>query len=162
MIVIYNTKSPRLSIKKCFPYCKASRFGYTADTIISMSEKREKIIPKFQKKLSGFLSDEWWKITKEDILHVWIVAMGIATLIPLAGAVSGHVSGWHANASGWHPEHANFWSTCSAAANVVNTVVNGHINNYNSGLAWLSQSTAWHANHANHVSHVSHMQHSSY
>jgi hypothetical protein len=32
--------------------------------------KDKKIIPKFKKKLHGFLSDESGKITKEDILKV--------------------------------------------------------------------------------------------
>ena len=94
MIVIYNTKSPRLSIKKCFPYCKASRFGYTADTIISMSEKREKIIPKFQKKLSGFLSDEAGKISKEDVLKMGIIAMGIVGIYSIDQMNAGH---WNAD-----------------------------------------------------------------
>jgi|GEM_PF-5078635 len=34
-----------------------------------MSPKK-KIIPKFKKKLSGFLSDESGKITKEDVLKI--------------------------------------------------------------------------------------------
>ena len=161
-IGIYHTGSTKLSIKKSVLYCKALGFGYTADTNIDMSDTPKKRIPKFRKKLSGFLSDEWGKITKEDVLHVWLLAMGIATLIPVAGAVSGHVNAWHANMYGWHPEHANFASNCSAAANPINVTVNGHINNLNPGLAWLSQSTAWHANHANHGSHSSHLSHSSY
>lgn len=43
-----------------------------------MQEKKKKMIPKFQKKLQGFLSDESGKITKEDVLKMGILAMGIA------------------------------------------------------------------------------------
>lgn len=38
----------------------------------------KKIIPKFQKKLQGFLSDESGKITKEDVLKIGMVAMWLA------------------------------------------------------------------------------------
>ena len=40
---------------------------------------QKKIIPKFQKKLSGFLSDEAGKISKEDVLKMGIIAMGLAS-----------------------------------------------------------------------------------
>lgn len=43
-----------------------------------MQEQKKKMIPKFQKKLQGFLSDESGKITKEDVLKMGIMAMGIA------------------------------------------------------------------------------------
>ena len=44
--------------------------------IIYMSPiERKKIIPKFKKKLQGFLSDESGKITKEDVLKMGMVAM---------------------------------------------------------------------------------------
>jgi hypothetical protein len=42
-----------------------------------MSEPKKKIIPKFKKKLQGFLSDESGKITKEDVLKMGMVAMGV-------------------------------------------------------------------------------------
>ena len=42
-----------------------------------MSDQKKKIIPKFKKKLQGFLSDESGKITKEDVLKMGMVAMGV-------------------------------------------------------------------------------------
>lgn len=46
-----------------------------------MQEQKKKMIPKFQKKLQGFLSDESGKITKEDVLKMGILAMGIASTV---------------------------------------------------------------------------------
>ena len=43
-----------------------------------MSQQGKKIIPKIQKKLQGFLSDESGKITKEDVLKMGMVAMGFS------------------------------------------------------------------------------------
>lgn len=42
-----------------------------------MSDQKKKIIPKFKKKLQGFLSDESGKITKEDVLKMGMIAMGV-------------------------------------------------------------------------------------
>jgi hypothetical protein len=39
----------------------------------------KKNIPKFRKKLHGFLSDESGKITKEDVLKIGLLAMAIGT-----------------------------------------------------------------------------------
>ena len=57
-----------------------------------MSENNKKTIPKFKKKLQGFLSDESGKITKEDVLKMSIVAMGMVSMISTANA-STHGSG---------------------------------------------------------------------
>ena len=46
-----------------------------------MSENNQKTIPKFKKKLQGFLSDESGKITKEDVLKMGMVAMGVSGMI---------------------------------------------------------------------------------
>jgi hypothetical protein len=43
-----------------------------------MSTQNKKTIPKFKKKLQGFLSDESGKIAKEDVLKMGMLAMGIA------------------------------------------------------------------------------------
>jgi hypothetical protein len=43
-----------------------------------MTSKKKKIVPKFKKKLQGFLSDESGKITKEDVLKMSMLAMGVA------------------------------------------------------------------------------------
>ena len=54
-----------------------------------MSEPQKKTIPKFKKKLQGFLSDESGKITKEDVLKMGMMAMGVTsftTYIPDASA----------------------------------------------------------------------------
>ena len=40
-----------------------------------MLEQKKKIIPKFKKKLQGFLSDESGRITKEDVLKMGMIAM---------------------------------------------------------------------------------------
>lgn len=55
-----------------------------------MSEQQKKIIPKFKKKLQGFLSDESGKITKEDVLKMSMIAMGIA-------GISQDANAWHSN-----------------------------------------------------------------
>ena len=59
-----------------------------------MSEIRKKIIPKFQKKLSGFLSDEAGKISKEDVLKMGIIAMGIVGIYSIDQMNAGH---WNAD-----------------------------------------------------------------
>lgn len=51
-----------------------------------MSENNKKSIPKFKKKLQGFLSDESGKITKEDVLKMGIVAMGMVGMVSTANA----------------------------------------------------------------------------
>lgn len=51
-----------------------------------MSENNQKVIPKFKKKLQGFLSDESGKITKEDVLKMSIVAMGMVGMVSNANA----------------------------------------------------------------------------
>lgn len=52
-----------------------------------MSETK-KSIPKFKKKLQGFLSDENGKITKEDVLKMGMLAMGIAGALSAEQAIA--------------------------------------------------------------------------
>ncbi len=56
--------------------------------------ENKKIIPKFKKKLQGFLSDESGKISKEDILKMGIVAMGVAAVsMPASDVSAAHFNG---------------------------------------------------------------------
>ncbi len=52
-----------------------------------MSNKKTRNIPKFQKKLHGFLSDEALRITKWEAIKVWLMAMGMvgafASIVPV-------------------------------------------------------------------------------
>jgi hypothetical protein len=49
---------------------------YNACEFIFM-QNNKKNIPKFRKKLHGFLSDESGKITKEDVLKIGLLAMAV-------------------------------------------------------------------------------------
>lgn len=57
-----------------------------------MSEPQKKTIPKFKKKLQGFLSDESGKITKEDVLKMGMVAMGVGGMVGGVGHVEAGVT----------------------------------------------------------------------
>ncbi len=68
-----------------------------------MSDNKQKVIPKFKKKLQGFLSDESGKITKEDVLKMGIVAMGVGGMVSDVSAACN-------------------WSTASVSSNFGQTV----------------------------------------
>lgn len=70
-----------------------------------MSENNKKTLPKFKKKLHGFLSDESGKITKEDVLKMWIIAMWV--MLPMNNAIA------------WHNSHWNYCNWTSASTNAV-------------------------------------------
>lgn len=128
-----------------------------------MSETK-KSIPKFKKKLQGFLSDENGKITKEDVLKMGMLAMGIAGALSAEQAIawhsntSSHANGgtqaWsytaisNGNISGWA------WYSAGSATCNINTVVNGHFNNAAypgtiawGGITWVSVTS--HSSHSN-------------
>lgn len=113
-----------------------------------MSSKKKKIYPGIKKKLTSFLTDESWKITKKDALGLsaWAVLLSSAD-----------------EALAWHYSHSSAWSpalpagsqtviipgpwTCGHAS----WVVSGHYSgtpavNYG---AWQ---TYTHSNHSNHWS----------
>lgn len=56
--------------------------------------KKKKIIPIFKKKLQGFLSDESGKITKEDVLKIGMITMGIASIAIPSVVSAGHTSSY--------------------------------------------------------------------
>ncbi len=148
--------------------------------------ERKKIIPKFKKKLQGFLSDESGKITKEDVLKMGMIAMWIAALIPSADAAV------HCNTIASVASHANWWSTLWTATAInstesvfrwcknvddsaVGTVyVSAAIAPYSQTVNWHANSSAtiqwWEFNGMNlaislwqsHGSHGSHGSHASY
>ncbi len=125
-----------------------------------MSEQQKKTIPKFKKKLQGFLSDESGKITKEDVLKMGMVAMGVWGMvwgIDQVNAGWNHTSNYagvpansHTNGNGWTCYWQwpwAFWDT-----------VNGHASG--SGVAWGNcfggtgtHGNATHGSHNNHSSH---------
>jgi hypothetical protein len=117
----------------------------------------KKIIPKFKKKLQGFLSDESGKITKEDVLKMGMIAMGIAGITGVNDVNAAHASNYsgvsgnsHSNGQGGNCHGNGAWS--------YGNTVNGHANA--SGTAWANcyGGTASHGN----VSHSSaHGNHSS-
>lgn len=134
-----------------------------------MVEQQKKIIPKFQKKLQGFLSDESGKITKEDVLKMSIIAMGVAGMmgsIDPVGAATIHTNSWpHSNSSSISNTHANGgggWCSASGPWAYSNTV-NGHANGSGTAGGSCYGGTASHgnANHANVTTHSSHGSHSS-
>ncbi len=56
--------------------------------------ENKKIIPKFKKKLQGFLSDESGKISKEDVLKMGMIAMGVAVIsMPIYDVMADHFNG---------------------------------------------------------------------
>lgn len=150
-----------------------------------MSEQKKKIIPKFKKKLQGFLSDESGKITKEDVLKMGIVAMGMATFIPTVDAA------YHCSVGSSVASHAN-WGNTSWIATPVNStastwrwcravndsmvwtayvnssvapysrLVNGHANGNATIQGWwfngLNATIYQWQSHGSHASHGSHWQ----
>jgi hypothetical protein len=56
------------------------------------TQENKKIIPKFKKKLQGFLADESGKVSKEDILKIGIIAMGVVSMVSTDMASAGHTN----------------------------------------------------------------------
>lgn len=130
-----------------------------------MSHKKKSFFPKVSTKLSHFLTDESWKITKKD-------ALGLASWAILFASISeahaGHSSSTsHSSSVGWNRPwgngHAsgNWWS-CTSTLNYsqhASWVVNWHFSS-NVSWSWSGASCVWWtAGHWN-VSHGSHGSHS--
>ena len=87
-----------------------------------MSNVPKKIIPKIKKKLYGFLSDEDGKITKEDVLKMGMVAMGVGGMIGWTNPVEA----WHTNHSNCTvgsqtSSHANWWNASGTPTTINST-----------------------------------------
>ncbi len=137
-----------------------------------MQEKKKKIIHKFRKKLQGFLSDESGKITKEDILKITMMTMGIANILPTSDAnawiswtnTPGVAQIGHGNnnyvencywddpwtwvcdpVSGWgHGNSPTYYVAGTATANHVNQALNGR---FVTADVWVSD--VWTVRHVN-------------
>ena len=123
-----------------------------------MPEQKKKVIPKFKKKLHGFLSDESGKITKEDVLKMGMIAMGVAGMIDSANAscswsnTSSIVSFWTPSGNptpvnSYYPAaiSGNAPADCDATKDANQSRLSGTIYT-SSSVAPYSVIVNWHAN----------------
>lgn len=122
-----------------------------------MSEKKKKLFPKLKKKISDFLTDESWEITKKD-------ALGISAGAVLLVAAEGVIDVEQVSAGHWsHGSHSNSWNPyipwitayTNPVCSHVSWIVNGHV----SSIPKLDLSKTTVHNHSSGSIHGSHGSH---
>ena len=125
-----------------------------------MSQESKKMIPKIKKKFQWFLSDESGKISKEDVLKMWMMAMWVVWFSStVAWAHTNHTNSTvNAGSQVWNyttisgPDLSWWaWYSPGSASCNVNVTVNGHYNNANFPWTVAGGGITWVNVHANHV-----------
>lgn len=115
--------------------------------------KKTPIFPRLKKKISRFLTDESWKITKKDALGLSAAAVLLSSAESgvarhLSSGSDGHISGGHVSGN-YNVVNVGSTATCQHHSGVVN----GH---YSGSPAVQSSSFSGHLSHGSHSSHGSH------
>lgn len=123
-----------------------------------MSLKKKKVFPKLKKKLSNFLTDESWKITKKDALGIsaWVAVLALGDDVHAGHANHANHSNWAGSTYSCNDRWTSLWNIQKAAHG--SWIVNWHYSN--TPNAWYTGNAyQWNGGHQSGTSHWSHSSH---